>query len=424
VKIVTIGAGSTHTPELARGLLDRCERIGLREWWLVDTDPARLEAVGGFVKRMVEQEGRPFRVRSTVRREEALGGAEFVVSQIRVGGMDALREDERLCRRWRLMEHEATGVGGLAGALRTVPVFLNLAQEMRSCCPGALWINLTNPSGILVEALQGQVPDLRSVGLSEGAVGTRAMVAEELGGARALDVHLDYLGLNHLAWLRGARVRGEDVWKRVVSETGPERFENVMVRLGLIWDYYLEETGGRERRFGETGGVGPTRAGQRAALEGKLLSRYADPGQSGLPPERAGKGEGLVSLAAAEVIESAALDLGQEHILSTGQDGAVPDLPPDWVLELPCRVYRDRIEPVPADPLPMAAQGLLQVVKSFELLAVEAALGGGKSTVLAALLAHPLGPDVDHAAEVLEELLDRNRPYLPGFPTFPGSGER
>jgi len=424
VKIVTIGAGSTHTPELARGLLDRCERIGLREWWLTDTDPARLEAVGRFVERMVVQEGRPFRVRSTVRREEALGGADFVVSQVRVGGMDALRADERLCRRWRLMEHEATGVGGLAGALRTVPVFLNLAQEIRSCCPGSLWINLTNPSGILVEALQGHAPDIRSVGLSEGAVGTRAMVAEELGVSRALDMHLDYLGLNHLAWLRGARVRGEDVWKRVVSESDPGRFENVVVRLGLIWDYCLGETGRRESRPGETGRAGPTRAEQRAALEANLLSRYADPGHSALPPERAGKGEGLVSLAAAEVIESAALDLGQEHILSTRHAGAVPGLPPDWVLEMPCRVYRDRIDPVPAEPLPTASQGLLQVVKSFERLAVEAALGGGKSAALAALLAHPLGPDVDHAAEVLEELLDRNRPYLPGLHTSPGSGER
>jgi 6-phospho-beta-glucosidase len=415
VKIVIIGGGSTHTPELARGLLERLERIGLRELWLVDADPARLDAVGGFVARMVEHAGTPFRVRCSTQRKEAMEGADFVIVQIRVGGLAARREDESLCRRWRLIDHESTGVGGMASAFRTVPVLLSMAEEMRARCPDAWLINITNPSGLVVEALQKQVPDVRSVGISEGAVGTRMMVAEELGVSSPLDVQLDYLGLNHLAWIRGARTGGEDVWKKVFSGENPDRSGNVIVRLGLIWDYYLQTASQRQGLPGDPVGEGPTPVERLMAEDRSLLSRYADASGGGLLPERAGTGEGRVSLAVAQVIEAMVLDQGQEHILNTRHLDAVQGLPGEWVLEMPCRVFRDRVEPLPAEPLPVVARGLLEVVKSSELLAVEAALSGSWSSALAALLAHPLGPDADHAGEVLNDLLDRHRDHTPGF---------
>jgi len=415
VKIVTIGGGSTHTPDLAQGLLDRCERIGLREWWLVDEDPARLKTVGGFVSRMVEHGGAPFRVRCSTQRDAAMEGADFVTVQIRVGGMAARREDERLCRRWRLIDHEATGTGGIACGLRTVPVLLTLAQEMRSCCPDAWLINITNPSGLVVEALQKEVPDIRAVGIAGGAVGTRMMVAKELGVSSPLDVRLDYLGLNHLAWIRGAWVGNEDVWKKVFSEEEPDRSGNVMIRLGLIWDYYLQNASHREGPSEDSRGSGSSSVEKLMAEDDRLLSQYADPSRCGVPAERMGKGEGRVSTALAQLIEAMVLDEGQEHILNTRHLGAVEGLPGDWVLEMPCRVFRDRVAPLPAEPLPVPARGLLEVVKSSELLTVEAAVSRSRSSALAALLAHPLGPDVDHAGEVLDDLLERHRDRLPGF---------
>lgn len=427
MKIVTLGGGSARTPDQARALLRCSERIGIGQWWLVDADPARLHEMGGIVERMVERGGAPFRVRCSTHREEALEGADFVVTQIRVGGAEAQRLDERLCRRWRLMHHEATGVGGMAGGLRTVPVLVDVAEEMRVRCPGAWLINVTHPGGILVEALQQEVPDVRSVGICAEALRVRDWVAEETGIACPQDVQLDYLGLNHLTWLRGARAGGgEDLWKKAVSDDDTAPCGKVIVRLGLIWDYYVQTLSGRQDLAEAAETHGPAFTQRLAAGEGALLSRGEAPVGSRLSDEPTLEGApDLVSTAVVHFIEAAVGDTGQEHILNTRQLGAVAGLPPEWVLEIPCRVFRNRVVPRAAEPLPVFARGLLEVVKNSELLTVEAALSGLRSTALAALLAHPLGPGVDMAEDVLEELFRLHRKYLPRFhPAFrsPGLG--
>jgi len=418
VKIATIGGGSSHTPELARGLLDRFERIGLREWWLVDADAQRLESMGGRVRRMVADRGEPFRVRcSPSPGEEALEGARVVIAQMRVGGMDARREDERLCRRWRLIDHEATGVSGLSGALRAVPVLLELAGRMRRLCPDAWLINVASPTGLLVEALQREAPWLRSLGISEGAVRARAMFAEALGVGRAEDVRLDALGLNHLTWIRGARVGSRDVWRQVISEDGPAGSGPAMVRLGLIWDYYLQRAIGerREGRAAGPGGEGPVPPEGLPARSGVGPSRVEAPSGCGPARERAEESAGELAGEVAGVIETLVSGRRREHVVNTRHLGAAEGMPPEWVLELSCRLSRDRVEPLPAGLLPVYARGLLELVKSFELLSVEAALSGSRGSALAALLAHPLGPDVDRAGEVLEDLLETHRDLLPAF---------
>ncbi len=415
MKVAILGAGSVYTPDLVQAFLERYDSVGLQEWRLTDEDPERLERVGRFVQRMVEQRGSPFRVLCVPLRQEALQGADVVVVQVQTGGASALREDELLCRRWRLIHQEATGVGGMAVALRTVPELIDIALEMRACCPEAWLIHTANPVGMVTEALQKQVPEIRSLGLCSGPLGYQSLVAGELGLDDPFDVQLDYLGLNQLAWIRGARAGGMDVWKKTGGEEDPGRGENVMVRLGLVWDFFLN-TGGR----GEGGehalsGGAPSGAERREARESARLSRYSDLSLCGLPPERP-EGDGpLAALAAARLIEAVALDLGREQIVNTRHLGAVHGLPGEWVLELPCRVFRDRLEPLPAAPLRASAEGLLRVVKSFELLAVEAACTGDRSAALAALVAHPLGPDVEHAGEGLDEMLNTQQKFLPLF---------
>jgi 6-phospho-beta-glucosidase len=415
MKLATIGGGSTYTPELAQGLLERCGRLGMREWWLADIDTKRLEVVGGFVRRMVGVKGDPFRIHLTRDRRTALEGADFVITQIRVGGMQARNEDESLGRRWGLIGQETTGIGGMACALRTVPVLLSLAEEMQSLCPEAWLINFTNPSGLIVEALQRFAPQIRSVGLCNGPIGYQLLAAGVLGLRSPFEVHLDYLGLNHLAWIQGARAGNRDVWPEAFGVKDPAESDDVLMRLGVVCNDYLKYYYRTESMLREQAGSRATRAQEVMEIERKLLARYADETLDTLPPELMQRGGALYSTAAAQLIEAMVLDRGEEHIVNTRQGDAVPGIPPDWVMELPCRIDRKGIHPLPARPVPDYAEGLLRSVKAYEILTVRAACTGDRKAALSALIAHPLGPDVDRAPEVLEDLLETNRRYLPAF---------
>jgi 6-phospho-beta-glucosidase len=415
MKVATIGGGSTYSPELAQGLIDRCAKLGIREWWLMDTDAGRLEIVGGFVKRMVATAGNPFRVQLTTDLATALKGADFVVAQIRVGGMAARRGDEYLGRRWGLVGQETTGIGGMACALRTIPVMLSVAKGMETLCPGAWLVNFTNPSGLVVEALQRHAPRVRTVGLCNSPIGYQMVAARALHLTNPFEVHLDYLGLNHLAWIRGARAGGQDVWQRVFRDMDPAGADQVAGSLGVVWNYYLRYYYSTSTVIKEQAAEKHSRAEEVMEIEKKLLERYADPALDKMPPELMQRGGAYYSTAAAQLIEAIALDLGEVHIVNTRQAGAVPGMPADWVMELPCQAHRDGIRPLAAEPLPLFAEGLLRAVKAYELLTVQAATTGDRKALLAALIVHPLGPEVDQAPEVLEDLLQTNREHLPAF---------
>jgi 6-phospho-beta-glucosidase len=423
MKVTTIGGGSTYTPELVQGFIDRHERLGLRELWLMDIDGDRLEVIGGFARRMVAAAGEPFEVHLTTDRKHALEGAAFVTTQIRVGQMAARREDETLGRRWNLVGQETTGVGGMAKALRTVPVLLAIAEDVRALCPDAWLVNFANPSGLVTEALQRYAPDVRSVGLCNGPIGYQMTVAKAMGLDNPYDVQLDYLGLNHLAWIRGVRAQGQDVWAQVFARALDRAREDegatlpaaLMERLGVICNSYL-------RYYYRTGDVlrvqaqgGPCRAEQVIEIEKTLLERYADPALDRMPEELLQRGGAYYSTVATQLIEAIVRDLGEVHIVNTRHAGAVPGTPAEWVMELPCQIDADGPHPLPTDPLPLFADGLLRAVKAYELLTARAAIAGDRDAALQALIVHPLGPEAGCALDVLEDMLCVHRAYLPAF---------
>jgi 6-phospho-beta-glucosidase len=431
MKVTTVGGGSTYTPELVQGFIERHERLGLSELWLVDIDATRLEVVGGFARRMVAAAGEPFRIHLTTDRRAALEGADFVTTQIRVGQMAARREDEYLGRRWNLVGQETTGVGGMAKALRTVPVILSIAGEMRTLCPEAWLINFTNPSGLVTEALQRYAPEVRSVGLCNGPIGYQMEVAEDLGLDNPFDVHLDYLGLNHLAWIRGAHVGGRDVWPQVLARAVEDARQHgerilpaaVMERLGVICNSYLRYYYRTEDVLRAQAKGGPSRAEQVIEIERVLLAQYADPALTAMPPELMQRGGAYYSTVATQLIEAIVRDLSEVHIVNTRQGEAVPGVPADWVMELPCRIDASGIHPLPTDPLPLFAEGLLRAVKAYELLAARAAVYGDRDAALQALLVHPLGPDADQVVDVLDDMLAVHRAYMPQFHRGPSGGD-
>ncbi|MFM8319727.1 MAG: 6-phospho-beta-glucosidase [Chloroflexota bacterium] len=428
MKITVIGGGSTYTPELVAGFLARVERLPLDELWLMDIDPERLRVVGGFAQRMAQARSEPFKVYLSQDRRASLAGAAYVITQFRVGMMPARRGDEYLGLRHNLVGQETTGVGGMAKALRTIPVILEIASEIEQVAPGALLTNFTNPSGLITEALARHAPAVQSVGVCNAAITTKMHLLADLQRALGQAVEpqrarLDTLGLNHLTWHRGFTVDGEELWPQVFSayleyarrDPQPEFDLQTLQTLGMIPNHYLQYFYYTARMLEEQRRWPPSRAEQVMAIEADLLRRYADPALSEPPPELMQRGGAYYSTLATELIDSHYNDLGQVHVVNRPHGGAVPGWPADWVLELPARVDRAGVHPLPAEPLPPAQFGLLAQIKMYELLTVQAAVSGDRRAAAQALLAHPLGPAADQVQAVLDDLLETNRQWLPQF---------
>jgi 6-phospho-beta-glucosidase len=428
MKVAVIGGGSTYTPELIKGFIERTSSLPVTELWLMDIDPARLSIVGGFAQRIVEAKGNPFKIVLTHDQRAAVENASYVITQLRVGQMPARVADEYLGLRHGLIGQETTGVGGMAKALRTIPVILKIAADMRELAPGALLANFTNPAGLVTQALQMVAPDVASVGVCNVAITTKMGIIEGLKELKGSDVtpertELKTLGLNHLSWHRGFTVDGEDIWPQVIeahldelrSDPEPEWDPRTIEVLGMLPNYYLQYFYHTDRKLESQEKWPPSRGEEVIEIEKDLLRQYADPSLIQPPPELMLRGGAYYSTVATQLLNAHYNNLGETHVVNTTHAGAVPGWPADWVLEMPCRVDRSGIHPLPAEPLPLVCYGLLAQVKSYELLTVQAAVHGDRDAAFQALLAHPLGPKADRVQAVLDDMLETNRAYLPQF---------
>jgi 6-phospho-beta-glucosidase len=428
MKVAVIGGGSSYTPELVNGFLQRVASFPLTELWLMDILPKRLRVVGGFAQRMVAACGIPFSVHLTDDQHRALRGASYVLTQLRVGAMDARREDEYLGRRHGLIGQETTGVGGMAKALRTIPVILGIARDTEDLAPGALLVNFTNPAGLVTEALSRHIPDLPSVGVCNVPITAKLDFLGKLERRGAAHVapqraELDTLGLNHLSWHRGLRIDGRDMWPPVIEscvaeleqEAIPEWDPDAIESTRMVPNYYLQYFYFTERKLAEQEQWPPSRAEQVMEIEKMLLSRYADPNLTEPPEGLKERGGAYYSTMVTQLLSAHYNDLGERHVVNVPHRGAVVGWPEDWVLEMPCRVGSVGIEPIAAEPLPPSCYDLLARVKAYESLTVQAAVHGDRGAALQALCTHPLGPTAARAEAVLEDMLETNRAYLPQF---------
>jgi len=428
MKVAVIGGGSTYTPELVNGFLARAESFPLTELWLMDIAPERLEVVGGFARRMVAAKGAPFRVKLTDNQRDAVRGAHYVITQLRVGGMAARREDEYLGWRHDLIGQETTGVGGMGNALRTLPVILNIADDVRKLAPGALLVNFTNPAGLVTEALNRYASDVLAVGVCNVPITSQMGFLESLEQKfnRSLEpdqAHLKTLGLNHLSWHYGFTLDGEDMWPQVLegyladlrADPDPEWDVRTIETLRMIPNDYLQYFYYTDRKLAAQHKWPPSRAEEVMAIEADLLRQYAEPGRSEPPADLMKRGGAYYSTVATQLLNAHYNNLSEPHVVNVRHAGAVPGWPEDWVLELPCQVDATGIRPLPTEPLPPVCFGLLAQVKAYEVLTVEAAVRGDRDAAYEALLAHPLGPAADKVQEVLDDLLDTHREHLPQF---------
>lgn len=428
MKVAVMGGGSSYTPELINGFLERIDTFPMTELWLLDVLQERLDVVGGFAQRMVQAKGAPFRVVPTTDRRAAIAGASYVTTQLRVGWMEARRQDEYLGQRYGLIGQETTGIGGMAKALRTIPVILSIARDMAELAPGALLVNFTNPAGLVTEALARYAPGTPSVGVCNVSITTKMHLLERWQKLTGIPVEpqraqLKTLGLNHLTWHRGFTIDGEDVWPQIIADyvaelradSDPAWQPRLVETLRMIPNYYLNYFYSTSHKLQEQDNWPPSRAEEVMAVEKELLAQYAEPDRSEPPPGLLKRGGAFYSTLATQLLNAHYNDLGETHVVNIPNGGAVPGVPVDWVMELPCTVGRSGVTPLPTEALHPAVAGLVAAVKAYELLTVEAAVHGNREAAYEALLAHPLGPEAEQVQSLLDEMLEINKPYLPQF---------
>lgn len=432
LKIVTIGGGSSYTPEFVEGLIKRYKELPVRELWLVDIDAGKekLGIVGNLAKRMVEKAGIPMEIHLTLNRREALVGADFVTTQMRVGLLDARIQDERIPLQHGIIGQETNGAGGLFKGLRTIPVLLQIAEDMQELCPDAWLINFTNPAGMVTEAMLRYSQHKKIVGVCNLPIHTRISIA------RLLDVELDRLridfaGLNHLVYGLHIWVNEEEVTEEVIHLLSlPENQVSMRNIAPIPWQPdFLKSLGillcPYHRYYYKTKEIlaeellsfekGTTRAEVVKRLEEDLFELYRDPNLDIKPPQLEKRGGAYYSDAACNLISSIYNDKQDIQTLNVQNNGAITGIPDESAVEVNCIVTKDGPKPIHVGELPVEVNGLVQQIKSFERVASEAAVTGSYEKALLAMTINPLVPSDEVAKAVLDEMLAAHQEYLPQF---------
>jgi 6-phospho-beta-glucosidase len=415
MKVTVVGGASTYTPELVDGIARQRETIAVDELVLADPAGDRLDVVAGMARRMLARADHPARVVTTTDTSVGVTDADVVLLQLRVGGQRARIQDETWPLQCGCVGQETTGAGGLAKALRTVPVVLEIAEQVRRCAaPGAWIVNFTNPVGILTRALLQS--EHRAVGLCNVAIGFERFFAGLLGVGPE-SVALDHVGLNHLTWERRVVVDDVDRLPQLIEDHAAQIAEHVDLpeslvrRLGVVPSYYLRYFYAHDESVREQAGQ-PTRGEQVAEIERTLLQMYADPTVDTKPELLASRGGAFYSEAAIRLLASLTGDHGDVQVVNVRNDGCLSCLPDDAVIEVPAVIGAKGAAAVELEqPAPLFA-GLIAHTFAYEQLALEAAQLGGRDRVVAALLAHPLVGQIDLAEQLTDLLLAANRDHL------------
>lgn len=414
MKLAVVGGGSTYTPELMDGFARLRDELPLTEIALVDPDASRLELVAGVSRRMLARAGHQAKIVATGDIRQGVEGAQAVLFQLRVGGQAARGVDETFPLACGCIGQETTGAGGLAKALRTVPVVLDLAAKVREHAPEAWIIDFTNPVGIVTRALLDS--GHRAIGLCNVAIGFQRRFAGYLGLAPE-QIQLGHVGLNHLTWERAVHVDGENVLPKLIAEHGQAIADDLHLplelikRLQVVPSYYLRYFYAHDLVVEEQR-TQPSRAAEVAALEEQLLKLYADPSLDTKPEQLAKRGGAFYSEAAVALIASLLGDRGDVQVVNTRNNGTLPFLADDAVIEVPSKITKTGAVPLPVEPVEPLYAGLIAGVSAYEELALQAALYGGADRVRNALLAHPLVGQEATAAELTTLLLEKNGRHL------------
>lgn len=431
-KIVVIGGGSSYTPELIEGLLNRYHEMPVASLWLVDIEEGKekVEIIAGLARRMIAKAGLTIEVVATLDRESALRDADFVCSQFRAGCLDARISDERISLKYGLIGQETNGLGGFANACRTIPIALEIAADMERLCPDAWLLNFTNPSGMVTEAILRH-SRIKAVGLCNVPVIMQKGVTTLLQCADEKEVVMQVAGLNHFIFVRQILHKGKEWLPEVIAEINsgrdplvprnipPFRWPSHLLQgLGMIpcayLRYYYMKDDLLRQELAEAGGEG-TRGEVVKQLEKTLFDQYRDPHLAVKPKALEGRGGQYYSEAACELMNAIYNDKRIIMHVNTRNNGAINGLPDDCAVEVSSLITASGPLPLNVAPFPEDTLRLLQLMKSFERLTIEAALTGNRHTAWRALMLNPLIVSGEKLELALDEVIAENRQWLPAF---------
>ncbi|HHX7545866.1 6-phospho-beta-glucosidase [Klebsiella pneumoniae] len=432
LKIVVIGGGSSYTPELIEGLLNRYHEMPVASLWLVDIEEGKekVEIIAGLARRMIAKAGLTIEVVATLDRESALRDADFVCSQFRAGCLDARISDERISLKYGLIGQETNGLGGFANACRTIPIALEIAADMERLCPDAWLLNFTNPSGMVTEAILRH-SRIKAVGLCNVPVIMQKGITTLLQCADEKEVVMQVAGLNHFIFVRQILHKGKEWLPEVIAEINagrdplvprnipPFRWPSHLLQgLGMIPCAYLRYYNMKDdllrQELAEAGGEG-TRGEVVKQLEKILFDQYRDPHLAVKPKALEGRGGQYYSEAACELMNAIYNDKRIIMHVNTRNNGAINGLPDDCAVEVSSLITASGPLPLNVAPFPEDTLRLLQLMKSFERLTIEAALTGNRHTAWRALMLNPLIVSGEKLELALDEVIAENRQWLPAF---------
>jgi 6-phospho-beta-glucosidase len=425
MKLAVIGGGSTYTPELIDGVIKRHSRLPITHIHLIDIEPTKLAIIAAFAKRMLAAAEIDIEIEVGTDLRAGVRGASFVISQFRVGTQAARHRDELLGRKYGLVGQETVGVGGFAKALRTIPVALNVAQIIVEEAPHAILLNFTNPAGLITQAIIQELPQLTTIGLCNVPWNTRIEVAEAMG-VSSHEVTFDYIGLNHLSWIRGVEVNGKDRSLEAIKAfrgltidkakpgDSPAWTRSSIDLLQAIPNYYLLYYYS-EKEWVDYQSKNPTRASEVMKIEEILLEKFRDETLVTKPEELMQRGGAYYSDSAAELMADIYSNAGTTHIVNTLNNGAVPGFPDDAVMELPAVITSKGAQSIKTTAMRGDIDALVRSVKDFELLTIQAAVHGEEDSALRALITNPIGPDISQARELWADLRKENAGLIGAF---------
>lgn len=434
LKVVTIGGGSSYTPELIEGFIKRYEELPITELWLVDIEEGKekLDIVGSLAKRMVEAAGIPMKIVLSLDRREAMKEADFVTTQLRVGLLKSRILDERIPLEHGIIGQETNGAGGMFKALRTIPVILAIVEDMKELCPDAWLINFTNPAGMVTEAVMRYGNFDKVIGLCNVPIGMKKTMAKQLD-ANEKDIDMEIVGLNHHFFMTDVFFKGEsrmdEILKKyeILSEEEQTSMKNIMV---FPWSkelirglqsipcpylsYYFFSKEQLEHQL-ELFSENNVRAEFVKKVEEELFSLYRNEELHEKPKQLEQRGGAFYSDAACNLISSIYNDKGDIQYVNTRNGGALTNLPEDTVVEVASKITKNGPVPIYVGEIPFSINGTIQNIKTFERMVCEAAVTGNKDLAIAALTVNPLVPSDKIAVEVFNALLKAHKAYLPQF---------
>ena len=434
IKVVTIGGGSSYTPELVEGFIKRYDTLPIKELWLVDIEEGRekLEIVGALAQKMVKKAGLPMKVILSYDRREALKDADFVTTQMRIGRLPARIKDERIPLSHGMIGQETNGAGGMFKAFRTIPVILDIVKDIQELCPNAWLINFTNPAGMVTEAIYRHTTFKKAIGLCNVPVNmvdgfTKMLNVEEK------DVTMEIQGVNHFIFATNVFVNGESRFDELLDKYAHLKAEDTIQMKNFVslpyspsfinglhaipcpyHNYYFFTKEQLEEEL-EQFKTGTVRGEVVSKTEEELFELYSHEELQEKPEQLAKRGGAKYSDAACNLIQSIYNNTGDIQYVDVKNNGAIADLPLDSAVEIACRITSDGPQPIATGELKLPISGYVHMMKTFERMVIEAAVSGDRDLAVAALNLNPLCPSDEIANKVVDELLEAHKEYLPQF---------